>query len=211
MGGSGGGRAPPRRAHTQVRERRIRTLAHSLVLLHPLSNPAVLNQKRGMVFEEMQRPGTPMYNIKAYLPVIESFGFTAVLRAATSGQAFPQCVFDHWEMMQADPLQTGSQAATIVADIRKRKGIKPEVQPLSEYEDKVGAQGGAFVWGTGAVWGAGACKGALAFSRCLSTRTRWACRAWCRGRTRGLAMHLGCGGCLRGLWCVVVPLTRSPH
>merc|ERR1712238_349644 len=57
----------------------------------------VLNKKRGQVFEEMQRPGTPMYNIKAYLPVIESFGFTNPLRAATSGQAFPQCVFDHWE------------------------------------------------------------------------------------------------------------------
>eukprot|EP00967_Tisochrysis_lutea_P023616 scaffold27132_cov17-Tisochrysis_lutea.AAC.1 len=51
---------------------------------------SVLNQKRGMVFEEMQRPGTPMYNVKAYLPVIESFGFTGTLRAATSGQAFPQ-------------------------------------------------------------------------------------------------------------------------
>ncbi|KAL0284935.1 UNVERIFIED_CONTAM: Elongation factor 2 [Sesamum radiatum] len=35
---------------------------------------SVLNQKRGHVFEEMQRPGTPLYNIKAYLPVIESFG-----------------------------------------------------------------------------------------------------------------------------------------
>ncbi|KAI8476985.1 MAG: elongation factor 2 [Monoraphidium minutum] len=98
---------------------------------------SVLNQKRGMVFEEMQRPGTPMYNIKAYLPVIESFGFTSVLRAATSGQAFPQCVFDHWEMMAADPLSAGSTAATIVADIRKRKGIKPDVQPLGEYEDKL--------------------------------------------------------------------------
>lgn len=50
----------------------------------------MLNQKRGMVFEEMQRPGTPMYNVKAYLPVVESFGFTGTLRAATSGQAFPQ-------------------------------------------------------------------------------------------------------------------------
>lgn len=97
----------------------------------------VLNQKRGMVFEEMQRPGTPMYNIKAYLPVIESFGFTATLRAATSGQAFPQCVFDHWDIMGADPMQAGSQTNQIVLDIRKRKGIKPEPAPLGEYEDKL--------------------------------------------------------------------------
>lgn len=60
---------------------------------------SVLNQKRGHVFEEAQRPGTPIFNLKAYLPVIESFGFTGTLRAATSGQAFPQCVFDHWEVM----------------------------------------------------------------------------------------------------------------
>lgn len=98
---------------------------------------SVLNQKRGMVFEEMQRPGTPMYNVKAYLPVIESFGFTATLRAATAGQAFPQCVFDHWDLMGADPLQVGSQAHTIVCDIRKRKGLKPDPAPLAEYEDKL--------------------------------------------------------------------------
>merc|ERR1712118_585870 len=41
---------------------------------------STLNQKRGIVFEEMQRPGTPIYNIKAYLPVLESFGFTSALR-----------------------------------------------------------------------------------------------------------------------------------
>lgn len=58
---------------------------------------SVLNQKRGHVFEELQRPGTPIYNIKAYLPVVESFGFTSALRAATSGQVslcefiFPNC------------------------------------------------------------------------------------------------------------------------
>ena len=51
---------------------------------------SVLNQKRGMVFEEAQRPGTPIFNLKAYLPVVESFGFTSTLRAATGGQAFPQ-------------------------------------------------------------------------------------------------------------------------
>ncbi|KAL4421827.1 hypothetical protein ABPG77_001616 [Micractinium sp. CCAP 211/92] len=98
---------------------------------------SVLNQKRGMVFEELQRPGTPIFNLKAYLPVIESFGFTATLRAATGGQAFPQCVFDHWELMGADPLQAGSQTNQIVLDIRKRKGLKPEPSALSEYEDKL--------------------------------------------------------------------------
>ncbi|CAG7899052.1 unnamed protein product [Brassica rapa] len=98
---------------------------------------SVLNQKRGHVFEEMQRPGTPLYNIKAYLPVVESFGFSSQLRAATSGQAFPQCVFDHWEMMSSDPLEAGSQASTLVTDIRKRKGMKEQMTPLSDFEDKL--------------------------------------------------------------------------
>jgi elongation factor 2 len=85
----------------------------------------------------MQRPGTPLYNIKAYLPVIESFGFSGTLRAATSGQAFPQCVFDHWDMMSSDPLEAGTQAAQLVTDIRKRKGLKEQMTPLSDFEDKL--------------------------------------------------------------------------
>lgn len=59
---------------------------------------SVLNRRRGQVNSEEQRPGTPMFTIKAYLPVNESFGFTSDLRQATQGQAFPQCVFDHWEV-----------------------------------------------------------------------------------------------------------------
>ncbi|KAF9621706.1 hypothetical protein IFM89_027272 [Coptis chinensis] len=66
----------------------------------------VLNQKRGYVFEEMQIPGTPLYNIKAYLPVLESFGFSGQLRAATSGLAFTeQCVLDLWDLVISDPLE----------------------------------------------------------------------------------------------------------
>lgn len=34
-------------------------------------------------------------------------------------------------------MSAGSQANTICMDIRKRKGIKAEIMPLSEYEDKV--------------------------------------------------------------------------
>lgn len=60
---------------------------------------SVLNKRRGQVNSEEQRPGTPMFMVKAYLPVSESFGFNGDLRAATSGQAFPQSVFDHWDVL----------------------------------------------------------------------------------------------------------------
>jgi len=57
---------------------------------------AILNKRRGIVIEEEQVQGTPMNLVRAHLPVAESFGFTAALRGATAGQAFPQCVFSHW-------------------------------------------------------------------------------------------------------------------
>ncbi len=77
-----------------------------------------------------------MYNIKAYLPIIESFGFSGTLHAATSGQAFRPCVFDHWEMLNSDPDEASSQAGIIVSEVRKRKGLKNQIT-LSEYEDKL--------------------------------------------------------------------------
>ncbi|PWA35321.1 hypothetical protein CTI12_AA610570 [Artemisia annua] len=91
---------------------------------------SVLNQRRGHVFEEMQRPGNPLCNIKAYLPVVESFGFSGALRASTSGQAFPQSVFDHWDMISLDPLEVGSQANSLVLNIRNRKGLEEQITPL---------------------------------------------------------------------------------
>eukprot|EP00293_Proteomonas_sulcata_P016363 CAMPEP_0184309692 /NCGR_PEP_ID=MMETSP1049-20130417/17762_1 /TAXON_ID=77928 /ORGANISM="Proteomonas sulcata, Strain CCMP704" /LENGTH=559 /DNA_ID=CAMNT_0026622603 /DNA_START=5920 /DNA_END=7599 /DNA_ORIENTATION=+ len=97
----------------------------------------VLNRKRGHVFEESQRPGTPIFNVKAYLPVQESFGFTADLRAATSGQAFPQCVFDHWQIVQGDPLNPKEKVNELVKSIRKRKGLKEEIPDLDNYYDKL--------------------------------------------------------------------------
>merc|ERR1712080_433804 len=73
----------------------------------------------------MGTPGTPMFVVKAYLPVNESFGFTADLRSNTGGQAFPQCVFDHWQVMPGDPLDAGTKPNEVVEDCKKRKGLKP--------------------------------------------------------------------------------------
>uniref|UniRef100_A0A8C4QHX0 Eukaryotic translation elongation factor 2, like 2 n=1 Tax=Eptatretus burgeri TaxID=7764 RepID=A0A8C4QHX0_EPTBU len=97
----------------------------------------VLNRKRGHVFEENQVAGTPMFLVKAYLPVNESFGFTADLRSNTSGQAFPQCVFDHWQILGGDPLDGTTRPAQLVADIRKRKGLKEGIPALDNYLDKL--------------------------------------------------------------------------
>lgn len=118
----------------------------------------MLNRRRGHVFEESQVAGTPMFIVKAYLPVNESFGisfipiscfqfliiifcigigFTADLRSNTGGQAFPQCVFDHWQILPGSPFEPSSKPAQVVADTRKRKGLKEGIPPLDSYLDKL--------------------------------------------------------------------------
>lgn len=54
--------------------------------------------------------GTPMFMVRANLPVNESFGFTADLRSNTGGQAFPQCIFDHWKIMEDDATDPESKS-----------------------------------------------------------------------------------------------------
>ena len=99
----------------------------------------VLNRRRGIVFEEMQVPGTPMFVVKAHLPVNESFGFTADLRSNTGGQAFPQCVFNHWQDMPGNPMDVNpsNKPYNIVVETRKRKGLKEGLPELSNYLDKL--------------------------------------------------------------------------
>merc|ERR1712168_564723 len=99
----------------------------------------VLNRRRGIVFEEMQTPGTPMFVVKAHLPVNESFGFTADLRSNTGGQAFPQCVFDHWQDMPGNPMDmnANSKPYNIVVETRKRKGLKEGLPDLHNFLDKL--------------------------------------------------------------------------
>ena len=90
------------------------------------------------MFEEIDQEGTPMMNIKSYLPVAESFGFTQDLRSATAGQAFPQCVFSHWQAFTGgDPLTEGTKTNEMVKSIRNRKGLAPEVPTPDRFLDKL--------------------------------------------------------------------------
>jgi len=97
-----------------------------------------LTQKRGEIESEESIANTPITMIRAYLPVAESFGFTGYLRSHTAGQAFPNCSFHHWGLMQSDPLSENENIVkTIVKETRERKGLKPEPFPLAHYEDKL--------------------------------------------------------------------------
>ena len=96
-----------------------------------------LAQRRGIVVNEEPMTGAPLSIVKAYLPVAESFGFTAHLRSSTSGQAFPQCVFDHWETLAQDPQNVDTKAYQVVEGIRKRKGLKAGIPSLENFMDKL--------------------------------------------------------------------------
>ncbi|KAF7343151.1 p-loop containing nucleoside triphosphate hydrolase protein [Mycena venus] len=96
-----------------------------------------ISARRGQVFSEEPRVGTPMYTIKAYVPVSESFGLNGDLRGATGGKAFPQSVFDHWAPLPDSPLEKGSRSEAIVTKIRTRKGLNPVIPSLDNYLDKL--------------------------------------------------------------------------
>ena len=78
-----------------------------------------------------------IYRVYVEFVVACSTGFTADLRSNTGGQAFPQCVFDHWQVLSGDPFDPASKAAGIVNDARKRKGLKEGVPPLDNFFDKL--------------------------------------------------------------------------
>merc|ERR1712156_268405 len=59
------------------------------------------------------------------------------LRSNTGGQAFPQCMFDHWQVLPGCPLTDGTKPNQIVEECKKRKGLKPGPPSLDNYLDKM--------------------------------------------------------------------------
>eukprot|EP01052_Picozoa_sp_SAG31_P010493 SAG31_NODE_576_length_13956_cov_10.311828_3_plen_699_part_00 len=81
-----------------------------------------ISQKEGEIFETDDTGGA-IQVLRAYIPVMKSFGFQTDLRAATGGTAFPQMAFDHWETVATDPYDPTSKAAQeFCVPTRKRKG-----------------------------------------------------------------------------------------
>ncbi|KAF0989657.1 hypothetical protein HZS_2562 [Henneguya salminicola] len=107
----------------------------------------VLARRRGHVIQDSPVSGSPLYEIKAYIPVIDSFGFETDLRTHTQGQAFCQSVFHHWQLVPGDPLDKSivikplePQPAThlgreFMIKTRRRKGLSEDVSINKFFDD----------------------------------------------------------------------------
>jgi len=97
----------------------------------------LISSKRGYVFEEQPKIGSPLVNMKAYLPVMESFKFVPELCECTSGRAFTQMMFDHYDIVKGDPYENDNLSSKIIKTVRQRKKLKDEIPELNDYNDKL--------------------------------------------------------------------------
>ncbi len=88
----------------------------------------VITQKRGKVVSVEQK-GNLMY-VAGEIPTAETFDLSEALRSATAGRAFWGLEFERWNPVPASLLPQ------VIAEIRKRKGVAPEVPRPEEFLEK---------------------------------------------------------------------------
>jgi elongation factor 2 len=88
----------------------------------------LITKKRGRVIASEQKG--PITMVTGYIPVSETFGLSADMRSVTSGHAFWQTQFDHWEKVPE------SIAIEVIAGIRKRRGLTEEVPKANKFIDE---------------------------------------------------------------------------
>lgn len=105
------------------------------------------SRRRGHPTQDLAKPGSPLYTVKAVIPVIDSFGFETDLRTHTQGQAFCVSVFSHWQIVSGDPLDKSIQirplepqpaphlAREFMVKTRRRKGLSEDVSINKFFDD----------------------------------------------------------------------------
>merc|ERR550537_1430250 len=107
----------------------------------------VLSKRRGHVTADSPKPGTPIFTVAAFIPLIESFGFETDLRYHTLGQAFCLSIFDHWSIVPGDPLDRSvtlrpleplplfALARDFVVKTRRRKAMSEDISIPKYFEE----------------------------------------------------------------------------
>ncbi len=88
----------------------------------------LITRKRGRIISSEQKG--PLTVVTGYIPVSETFGLSAEMRSATSGHAFWQTTFDHWEKAPE------SIAAEVIKATRERRGLSPDVPNMNKFIDE---------------------------------------------------------------------------
>jgi len=89
---------------------------------------SLINRKRGRILASAQKGAVLM--IDGYIPVAETFGLAAEMRSVTSGHAFWQSQFDHWEKVPEN------LALEVIYSIRERRGLPKEIPSASRFIDE---------------------------------------------------------------------------
>ena len=96
-----------------------------------------LNQRRGFVIDQEKNESLPLTIVKAWIPVVESFGLNEFLSESTSGQAFMSLIFDCWQKVPGELYDKTSKNNEFVTSIRSRKGLNNEIPTYDQYLDKL--------------------------------------------------------------------------
>jgi 116 kDa U5 small nuclear ribonucleoprotein component len=107
----------------------------------------LLTRRRGHMVQDVPIAGSLFTAVKAFVPVLDSFGFETDLRTLTQGQAMVYAVMDHWSAVPGDPLDrnivlyplepspTMHLGRELLVKTRRRKGLSEDVI-VSQYIDE---------------------------------------------------------------------------
>mmetsp|Transcript_5060 Transcript_5060/g.7322 ORF Transcript_5060/g.7322 Transcript_5060/m.7322 type:complete len:1028 (-) Transcript_5060:256-3339(-) len=99
----------------------------------------ILTRRRGHMVQDKPISGSTLTTVKAFIPVLDSFGFETDLRTFSQGQAMVHAVFDHWNVVPGDPLDKDiilhplepsppqHLARELLIKTRRRKGLSEDV------------------------------------------------------------------------------------
>jgi elongation factor 2 len=89
---------------------------------------SILTRNKGRILSSEQKG--PLTMISGYIPVAQTFGLATDMRSATSGHAFWQSTFDHWEKTPENI------ALAVIKEMRKRRGLPPEIPTADKFIDE---------------------------------------------------------------------------
>jgi elongation factor 2 len=89
---------------------------------------SIISRRRGKILSTLQKGF--LTTITGYIPVAETFGLSAEMRSATSGYAFWQLAFDHWNKIPE------KLASEVIKKLRERRGLPEEIPTPQMFVDK---------------------------------------------------------------------------